>query len=103
MEPFGEIFGEILGLLSIQTVLISMELGSKNTITMGMKNKHQKNYIKSCLVSYLNHAVFAMFIMVIYMYCVYGPKGMMICMILNIIFIRWIYKQYADLIDVYIV
>jgi hypothetical protein len=26
---FGEIFGEILGLISIQTILISMELGSK--------------------------------------------------------------------------
>jgi hypothetical protein len=42
---FGEIFGEILGLISIQTILISMELGSKNGIAMALKDDKIKKYI----------------------------------------------------------
>ena len=99
---FGEIFGEILGLISIQTILISMELGSKNGIAMALKDDKIKKYIAHSLNSYLTHAVIAMFIMALYMYGVYGIHGCVTTIILNSIIIIWIYKQYSVLINFYV-
>ena len=94
----GEILGDLLGIFSIQTILISIELGSKNAIMMAMKNSAIKKSIQESLKIYLNHSVIAMFIFSLYMYIAYGVGGMMIGIFVNGIIILWIYTQYHELI-----
>ena len=94
----GEIMSDLLSILSIQTVLIAMELGSKNSIAIAMKDDEIKQNIRDRLKSYLTHAVFAMFILSVYMYICHGVVIMIISIILNGLIISWIYNQYDEFI-----
>ena len=96
----GEIIGDLLGILSVQIILISMELGSKNSLMVLLQNKTFKKSVQDSLKTYLNHAVIAMFVFSLYMYILYGISGMIIGIVTNSIIIAWIYTQYCDIINV---
>ncbi len=93
-----EILSDLLGILSIQTILISMELGSKISIAVSMQNEKFIKRIKNSLKTYLNNAVTSMFIVSLYMFISYGAKGAFIGVIVNSLIILWIYNQYYNLI-----
>ena len=95
-----EIFANILTVMSTHSVLVSMQLGSKNSISMNIQNPNYKKIAKQNLREYVNHASIIIYILSIYMYMSYGVGGMILSIATNITILIWIYNQYYEIINI---
>jgi len=90
----AHIIGKSFFYASIQTAIISMEVGSKFTIPRFVKTQESMDLINESLRNSLITGLIWMTATVFVMYGSYGVRGGIIGAMMNLIIITWLYYGY---------